>query len=98
MQLSFLGLSVIPELRITDRGLVDVTTFSLTSVSPSLVAAVAPGGIERHRRAGFYRRSSRAAIRHGLAAGLWGEPRPGREMIRRPATRSRRARASRESR
>ncbi len=35
MQLSFLGLSVIPELRITDRGLVDVTTFALTSVSPS---------------------------------------------------------------
>jgi adenine deaminase len=32
MQLSFLGLSVIPELRITDRGLVDVTTFSLTDV------------------------------------------------------------------
>jgi len=32
MQLSFLGLSVIPELRITDRGLVDVTTFSLTEV------------------------------------------------------------------
>jgi len=33
MQLSFLGLSVIPELRITDRGLVDVMTFSLTDVS-----------------------------------------------------------------
>jgi len=32
MQLSFLGLSVIPELRITDRGLVDVRTFSLTHV------------------------------------------------------------------
>jgi adenine deaminase len=32
MTLSFLGLSVIPELRITDRGLVDVTTFSLTEV------------------------------------------------------------------
>ena len=32
MQLSFLGLSVIPELRITDRGLVDVMTFSLTDV------------------------------------------------------------------
>ncbi len=32
MQLSFLGLSVIPELRITDRGLVDVTTFSFTDV------------------------------------------------------------------
>ena len=32
MQLSFLGLSVIPELRITDRGLVDVSTFSLTDV------------------------------------------------------------------
>jgi adenine deaminase len=31
-QLSFVGLSVIPDLRITDRGLVDVTTFSLTSV------------------------------------------------------------------
>jgi adenine deaminase len=35
MQLSFLGLSVIPELRITDRGLVDVTSFSLTSVVPA---------------------------------------------------------------
>jgi adenine deaminase len=33
MQLSFLGLSVIPELRITDRGLVDVGAFSLTDVS-----------------------------------------------------------------
>jgi adenine deaminase len=33
MQLSFLGLSVIPELRITDKGLVDVTTFELTSVA-----------------------------------------------------------------
>ncbi len=33
MQLSFLGLSVIPELRITDRGLVDVTAYSLTSVA-----------------------------------------------------------------
>jgi adenine deaminase len=32
MQLSFLGLSVIPELRITDLGLVDVVGFSLTSV------------------------------------------------------------------
>ena len=32
MQLSFLGLSVIPELRITDRGLVDVMTCSLTDV------------------------------------------------------------------
>ena len=34
MHLSFLGLSVIPELRITDRGLVDVDRFALTSVSP----------------------------------------------------------------
>ena len=34
MQLSFLGLSVIPELRITDRGLVDVTRFALTDVTP----------------------------------------------------------------
>jgi adenine deaminase len=33
MQLSFLGLSVIPELRITDRGLVDVSAFALTSVA-----------------------------------------------------------------
>jgi adenine deaminase len=32
MQLSFLGLSVLPELRITDRGLVDVMNFSLTEV------------------------------------------------------------------
>jgi adenine deaminase len=32
MQLSFLGLSVIPELRITDLGLVDVVGFSLTAV------------------------------------------------------------------
>ncbi len=29
MQLSFLGLSVLPQLRITDRGIVDVTSFSL---------------------------------------------------------------------
>ena len=34
MQLSFLGLSVIPELRITDRGLVDVERFELTGVTP----------------------------------------------------------------
>jgi len=34
MQLSFLGLSVIPELRITDRGLVDVNRFELTGVAP----------------------------------------------------------------
>ena len=33
MQLSFLGLSVIPELRITDRGLLDVTRFALTDVT-----------------------------------------------------------------
>ena len=35
MHLSFLGLSVIPELRITDRGLVDVDRFALTSVAPA---------------------------------------------------------------
>jgi adenine deaminase len=35
MHLSFLGLSVIPELRITDRGLVDVDKFELTSVTPA---------------------------------------------------------------
>jgi adenine deaminase len=34
MQLSFLALSVIPELRITDRGLVDVQRFELTGVTP----------------------------------------------------------------
>ena len=34
MHLSFLGLSVIPELRITDRGLVDVDRFELTPVAP----------------------------------------------------------------
>ena len=34
MHLSFLGLSVIPELRITDRGLVDVDRFALTGVAP----------------------------------------------------------------
>lgn len=34
MHLSFLGLSVIPQLRITDRGLVDVDAFELTSVEP----------------------------------------------------------------
>ncbi|MGD0084700.1 MAG: adenine deaminase [Acidimicrobiales bacterium] len=33
MQLSFLGLSVLPELRLTDLGLVDVTTFSLCDVA-----------------------------------------------------------------
>ena len=33
MQLSFLGLSVLPKLRITDRGLVDVMKFSLTDVA-----------------------------------------------------------------
>jgi len=33
MHLSFLGLSVIPELRITDRGLVDVGRFELTTVA-----------------------------------------------------------------
>jgi adenine deaminase len=34
MHLSFLGLSVIPQLRITDRGLVDVDKFALTGVAP----------------------------------------------------------------
>lgn len=34
MQLSFLGLSVIPELRITDRGLIDVDRFAVTSMTP----------------------------------------------------------------
>jgi adenine deaminase len=34
MHLSFLGLSVIPELRITDLGLVDVDKFALTALSP----------------------------------------------------------------
>ena len=33
MQLSFLGLSVIPHLRITDKGLVDVDAFALTEVA-----------------------------------------------------------------
>jgi adenine deaminase len=33
MQLSFLGLSVIPALRLTDRGLVDVNAFGLTDVA-----------------------------------------------------------------
>lgn len=33
MQLSFLGLSVIPDLRITDRGLVDVLAYSLVDVA-----------------------------------------------------------------
>jgi len=32
MQLSFLGLSVIPHLRLTDRGLVDVDRFALTTL------------------------------------------------------------------
>jgi adenine deaminase len=35
MHLSFLGLSVIPELRITDLGLVDVDNFTLTEVAPA---------------------------------------------------------------
>ena len=35
MQLSFLGLSVLPELRITDRGLVDVMSFRLIDVDSS---------------------------------------------------------------
>ncbi|MFN8051789.1 MAG: adenine deaminase [Acidimicrobiales bacterium] len=34
MQLSFLGLSVIPQLRITDKGLVDVDRFELTGLAP----------------------------------------------------------------
>jgi adenine deaminase len=33
MQLSFLGLSVLPELRITDKGLVDVMKFALVDVA-----------------------------------------------------------------
>ncbi|MHB8219547.1 MAG: adenine deaminase [Acidimicrobiales bacterium] len=33
MQLSFLGLSVIPELRLTDKGLVDVSAFALVPVA-----------------------------------------------------------------
>lgn len=34
MQLSFLGLSVLPEMRITDKGLVDVTNFELMELAP----------------------------------------------------------------
>jgi adenine deaminase len=33
MHMSFLGLSVIPELRLTDKGLVDVAAFELVPVS-----------------------------------------------------------------
>ena len=33
LMLSFLGLSVLPQLRITDRGLVDVDRFELTSLA-----------------------------------------------------------------
>ena len=33
MQLSFLGLSVLPHLRLTDQGLVDVDRFELTDVA-----------------------------------------------------------------
>jgi adenine deaminase len=33
MHMSFLGLSVIPELRLTDQGLVDVAAFELVPVS-----------------------------------------------------------------
>jgi adenine deaminase len=33
MQLSFLALPVIPELKITDRGLVDVSRFDFVSLS-----------------------------------------------------------------
>ncbi len=39
MQLSFLGLSVIPELRLTDLGLVDVVRFSLTPLDAALAPA-----------------------------------------------------------
>jgi len=35
MHLSFLGLSVIPQRRITDLGLVDVDSFGLTAVTPA---------------------------------------------------------------
>jgi len=35
MQLSFLGLSVLPRLRITDHGLVDVDRFELTALTVS---------------------------------------------------------------
>jgi adenine deaminase len=34
MALSFLGLSVIPDLRITDHGLIDVNEFAVVPVSP----------------------------------------------------------------
>ena len=33
MSLSFLGLAVIPELKLTDRGLFDVTAFSFTDIN-----------------------------------------------------------------
>ena len=41
MQLSFLGLSVLPELRITDKGLVDVMKFALTDVAAGLTGPTA---------------------------------------------------------
>ena len=42
MHLSFLGLSVIPELRLTDRGLVDVTSFELVDVVVGPEGATTP--------------------------------------------------------
>jgi len=41
MQLSFLGLSVLPELRITDKGLVDVMKFAIVDVARALTDATA---------------------------------------------------------
>jgi len=42
MHLSFLGLSVIPELRLTDKGLVDVTSFELVDVVVGPEGAATP--------------------------------------------------------
>ena len=54
MQLSFLGLSVLPELRITDKGLVDVGRFELV-----------PEGGKRLEGPSDQRLKNRKALRRG---------------------------------
>ena len=80
MKLSFLGLSVIPQLRITDKGLVDVDRFELTTVDAAGRPTKAPRGEQRRSRmvsdASRQRRAS-AARRHRPA-----EPGEARRRIR----------------
>ena len=77
LRLSFLGLSVIPHLKITDRGLVDVDRFELV---PLGVMRALLRRLDRHLR----RRGDRARERLGAGRGRLGVAAVGRARSPRP--------------